>query len=808
MLAMRTFRFVFPTLVVLLGLLAASCNFPLINGSPQGPGQDDGAAASSTVSPTPMPTPTATPLPQVRLEEGDWALFNGDWDRALQSYQFALQTSASPEVAAAAQLGIGTTRLRAQRYAEALQALTVFVESYPTYPSLGQGYFLRAQANEGLGDLPAAIRDYDRYLELRPGLIDSYVHEKVGDALRALGNPSEALIRFQAAFEAPRTGTIHGLWIKIGHSYMESGDYAMAVQTFDEVYRMISDGATRASMNLLAGRALEAMGDVEGAHARYLDSVDNYPSAYSSYLGLIELVDAEVPVDELLRGLVDYYAEAYQPALNAFNRYLQEFPGANVYYYRGLTLRALGDLDGALLDFQFVIDNYPSDALVTNAWLEISNIYWPLQNDLNAALEALLAFVASRPADPEAAEALYDAGRLAERSGALASAADIWLRISNEYPESSYAYWGSWESGFVLYRMQDYGAARQSFQVANGFATDGAKVAATQLWIGKTYAAQGNQDLARTAWELAAAADPAGYYSIRAQDLLAGRDPFASFGVFDFSTDLEAERLQADAWMRLTFGIESPASLFELDAALLQDEHWIRGEEFWSLGLFSEARLEFGTLRTQVQSDPAATFRLVHKFLDLGLYPSAIIATFRILDLAGIEAEDFQSAPPYFAHILYGPYFGELILIEAFNNDLNGLFLYSVARWESGLFEVFATSYANARGLMQVIPSTGREIAGQLGWPPGYSDADLYRPIVSMRFGAYYLGQQVERFDGDLYAALAAYNAGPGNAAIWKEMAPEDYDLYLEVIRLNQPHLYIRRIYEAYVVYRALYSVP
>jgi soluble lytic murein transglycosylase len=76
-----------------------------------------------------------------------------------------------------------------------------------------------------------------------------------------------------------------------------------------------------------------------------------------------------------------------------------------------------------------------------------------------------------------------------------------------------------------------------------------------------------------------------------------------------------------------------------------------------------------------------------------------------------------------------------------------------------------------------------------------------------MRFGAFYLAQQRDYFDGDLYATLAAYNAGAGNAAIWKELAPDDPDLYLEVIRLTQPHLYIRRIYESYAIYRSLYTV-
>jgi soluble lytic murein transglycosylase len=793
--------------ILVVGLLAAACNIPLIFDDNPAFGPTPEPTESPTASPTASPSPTPTPLPEVRLEEGDWALFNGDWDRAIDAYRAALHPDFSVEVTAAAQLGLGTAYLRAMRYGDAALAFGVFVEAFPNHPVLGHGYFLRAQAYEALGDMQSAIQDYDRYLELRPGLIDAFVHERVGDALREIGLPNQALVRYQASLDSPRTGSTAGLRIKIGNAHMEAGQYDLALAMFDEVYSLSSAATTRASMNLAAGRALEAMGDADGALARYFDSVQNYPSAYSSYLGLIELVEAEYPVDEIQRGLVDYYAGVYQPALNAFNRYLAENSSAAAYYYRGLTLRQLGDNENAILDFQYVIDNFPGDALATASWLEIAHTLWPHQDDLAGALQTTLDFVAAYPTSPDAPEALYDAGRLAERSGNLANASQIWLRAGSEYPSSSFAYWGSWESGFVLYRLGDYGAARESFLRANGFADDSGKIAATQLWVGKTYAAQGDLEAARAAWELAAAADPLGYYAIRAQDLLAGNEPFASFGIFDFSTDIEMERLQADAWMRLTFGVDPEESLFELDESLLQDERMIRGEEFWALGMFSEGRIEFASLQSAKKGDPIASFRLIHKYLDLGLYSSAISIAITILDMAGFEGAALLSAPPYFTHIRYGPYFGELILLEAFNHDLNGLFLYSVARWESGLFNVFATSYADARGLMQVIPSTGQEIAGRLGWPPNYTAADLYRPIVSMRFGAYYLAQQRDYFDGDLYAALAAYNAGAGNASIWKELAPDDPDLFLEVIRLNQPHLYIRRIYESYAIYRTLYTV-
>jgi soluble lytic murein transglycosylase len=178
-----------------------------------------------------------------------------------------------------------------------------------------------------------------------------------------------------------------------------------------------------------------------------------------------------------------------------------------------------------------------------------------------------------------------------------------------------------------------------------------------------------------------------------------------------------------------------------------------------------------------------------------------------IMELAGLDDDAMLTAPVYFNRIRFGPYFGDLILSEALSHGFDGLYIMSVVRQES-LFEPFATSYASAYGLMQIIPSTGQSLADALAWPPDYTSDDLYRPIVSVRLGVQYLADQRDYFEGDLVASLAAYNAGPGNAAAWKAIAPDDPDLYLEVIRFSQPRDYIRVIYWAFTRYRDLYVQP
>jgi soluble lytic murein transglycosylase len=222
--------------------------------------------------------------------------------------------------------------------------------------------------------------------------------------------------------------------------------------------------------------------------------------------------------------------------------------------------------------------------------------------------------------------------------------------------------------------------------------------------------------------------------------------------------------------------------------------------------MYEQARAEFEALREDLKLNAVDSFRLANHLHNIGLYRSAIFAAREVLNLAGLESQaESLTAPAYFNHLRYGLYYYDLITAEEQRYGHDPLFMFSVIRQES-LFEGFVNSPAGARGLMQVVPPTGQQIADELNWPPTYTEEDLYRPNVSVRYGAYYLDKNRDLFDGSLYGSLAAYNAGPGNALVWDELAGGDPDLFLETIRFQETRDYIRFIYEIFDTYRSLYS--
>jgi len=748
----------------------------------------------------PAAAPSSTPFPY--LQQADHALFLGDYPTALTQYQAALATGSHADQAL---LGLGRTQLAAGDPETAQLTLQSLISTHPDSPLLGQAQFLLGEADSDLKDYSGSAKGYEAYLSLHPGIIDSYAEENLGDALGAAGQAGLAAQAYAAAANAPRAGSPLPLLEKEGDVLHQGGSDDQALSLYAQIFKISTNDYDKARLDLKMGEILVAQGKTQDGYTRYIDAVANYPLSHDSYLALVELVNAGFQIDELQRGLVDYYADQYQPALAALNRYLASSPtlAAKAYYYRGLTDLALNQPDSAISDLQSAIQQGPSSDVWDRAWFELADARSAGKGDTAGAIQTYLQFVAADPTHPRAAEALFDAARLAEESRDLATAASLWKRCGQEYASSDDGPDCAHLAGISYYRSNDFPSAQAQFtSLANS--TDASIRSRALFWMGKARAAQGDTAGARAQWTQAAQADPTGYYSDRAQDLLVGREPFAPLGQYGLGFDLATERAQAEAWVLQRFPQPTPEPSQAIQAALLNDTRVKRGQALWDLGLYSQAEDEFDQLRGDLSKDAVASFYLTNYLVDLGYYPGAIFSARQVLDLAGMNDATTLTAPAYFSHVRFGPYFADLLLPQAQAYQLDPLLLFAVVRQES-LFGATASSTSNAYGLMQIIPSTGEEVAKKLGLTD-FTNADLARPVINVKLGTAYLAEQRDALGGNPYVALAAYNGGPGNAAQWQALAPNDPDLFVETVRYAETRTYIKDIYEIYAIYRQLYG--
>lgn len=138
----------------------------------------------------------------------------------------------------------------------------------------------------------------------------------------------------------------------------------------------------------------------------------------------------------------------------------------------------------------------------------------------------------------------------------------------------------------------------------------------------------------------------------------------------------------------------------------------------------------------------------------------------------------------------------------------NWTFIHAITRQESQ-FDRAAVSHAGARGMMQLMPGTAREVAGKLGL--GYDAGSLTTDTgYNMTLGSTYFQQMLSYFGGSYPLAVAAYNAGPGNVNKWLRANGDprtgaiDILDWIEAIPIFETKNYVQRVLENAVVYDTL----
>jgi soluble lytic murein transglycosylase len=149
---------------------------------------------------------------------------------------------------------------------------------------------------------------------------------------------------------------------------------------------------------------------------------------------------------------------------------------------------------------------------------------------------------------------------------------------------------------------------------------------------------------------------------------------------------------------------------------------------------------------------------------------------------------------------------GDLVAAAAREHGLPPDWVYAVIRQESA-FDADVASSADAIGLMQLLPSTAREVAGRLGLAPP-ARLDLIDPALNIRLGSAYLAAMRQRFDGRSLLATAAYNAGPTAARRWLDALPVPGELWLTRIPYAETRDYVRRVLTYRVIYRERLGLP
>jgi soluble lytic murein transglycosylase len=226
---------------------------------------------------------------------------------------------------------------------------------------------------------------------------------------------------------------------------------------------------------------------------------------------------------------------------------------------------------------------------------------------------------------------------------------------------------------------------------------------------------------------------------------------------------------------------------------------WMRGVDLLrAAGFHDEAAAEADRLAVNAGRDRPTLYALAEALADRGYSRAAI----RI----GLQLQGGGTPDRRLLRILHPFPYRTLISEEARDRGLEPAVAAALIRQES-MFEVRITSPAGARGLMQIMPATGRRLAQAVGLNP-FDPESLYHPEFNVHLGVRYLAQHMDSYRGSLPSVFSAYNAGAHRVRWWSEFPEygDDDELFTERIPFRETRDYVRILTRNLAVYQGLYD--
>lgn len=147
----------------------------------------------------------------------------------------------------------------------------------------------------------------------------------------------------------------------------------------------------------------------------------------------------------------------------------------------------------------------------------------------------------------------------------------------------------------------------------------------------------------------------------------------------------------------------------------------------------------------------------------------------------------------------------DIVKKEAAANNIDPYLILAMIKAESG-FNKNAISNKQAKGLMQIVESTAQDIKDRLNIEVDIDD--LYNEETNIKLGCKYMNYLIDKYDGNYYIAICAYNAGLGNVDKWLEQGiiPKDLDTHTNIsLPFKETTKYLNKVISSYKMYRLLY---
>ncbi len=615
-------------------------------------------------------------------------------------------------------------------------------------------YYL-ASAYSGAGDPTHAAAALEGFQTKYPdSLLERDAMVAYAGALVSTGHEQQAI----ALLEAHRIPTRADLELVLGRAYSAAGQPVKAAQTLRRIYYTMPLAAEAADAELLL-RPLAGVPGVppvtfqeQKTRAELLDLARRHTDAILEYRALVK----QAPPEELAGIRVGLAAALYH--------------GGRTYE----TQQALAGLPPMTGE---------PDALRLYLLLEME------RPDINRVEQTLSSLRGSYPSSPWLEEALFSAANLYLLRPDYDHAAALYAEMAQRFPTGKYAPYAHWKAAWLSFRLGRNTEARWRFEKQVELYPTSNQVVPSLYWRGRIAEDEHDDARARAYYQKILDRFRHYYYADLARTRLRGLPP---------STDPVADPLLDH--------IPALRPLAGVDNTELPSDD-LRAQK--SLLLENGALYELAMRELQAANKngdaPWALAQIAHLYQEQDRYDRALQTLKRAVPgYFGLEIE--QLPRPVWEALFPRPWWNDVKKYAA-ENQLDPYLVAALIRQESE-FNPAAVSRADAIGLMQLLPVTGKRMAHELN-VRRYSVGMLAEPGVNVQLGTRYFRQLVQKFDGKLELALAAYNAGADRVEEWRSSGNfREPAEFVESIPFTETREYVQAILRNAGIYHRLYGTP
>ncbi|MFZ0420707.1 MAG: transglycosylase SLT domain-containing protein [Candidatus Sulfotelmatobacter sp.] len=679
-------------------------------------------------------------------------------DRTLPAYagvQAYARAHAKEDAGALAWLVLGYAHVLDKDYAQAIDPLSrakIHAGDLGDYVAyyLGISYLQTGHTAEALATLADFAKTHPDSLLVRDAEV-SYA-----DALLLEGQAAEAA----GLLEKIRVPIRSDVEFALGRAYAASGQSSKAADTLGNIYYTMPASAEAdaayAELKKLPSAPPPTTAQLR-TRAEGLISRKRYADAADEYRSLANQVSAEV-----------------RPAVQLSLADALHRSGKNRDAKQVLAL--LGNVSGELNAQRFYL-------LGQIAWAANDNeTFYRTVEDLRRAA----------PASPWLEQALLSAANLHLVHHEYDQALDAFREAQQRFPDGPRASYVHWKAAWLTLRQGRNEDAKKAFEEQIALYPSGAETPAALYWRARLAEEDNEFVMARAFYEKLSDRYRNFYYAElarqRMKHLPAATDAAA---VTQYAT---LDRVPPLSHAEKITETEPPTDELHVQKAQLLGNGGL--VDFAVRELQAAAAADGGSWA------PAETAQL---YVETGHYDRAI--EYMKHSAPNYFALDIPDLPrKYWEALFPKPYWSDLKRSSA-ANGLDPYLVASLIRQESE-FNPNAVSRANAVGLMQLLPKTGKAVAKEVKLKR-FNASQLYTPAVNMQLGTRYFKGMVDKFGGSFEYALAAYNAGSDRVDEWLAQGKyRDPQEFVESIPFTETREYVQAILRNASVYRQLYGTP